>query len=74
MQIIRDAYKATIRGNLIAMNLAKRKKEKAKVQEIQEKLKKKNKKKSREENFLREIRQLKQNFDNKISNEIYWNL
>lgn len=36
MQTIRNAYKATIRGNLIAINAIKKKKEKNKLQEIQD--------------------------------------
>lgn len=35
MQVIWDAYKATIRGNLIAINSNKKQKDKAKLKEIQ---------------------------------------
>lgn len=41
MQTILEAYKATMRGNLIAINATKRKKEKIRLQEIQDELKKK---------------------------------
>lgn len=77
LQIIWDAYKATIRGKLIAINVAKKKKEREKIQEIQLEIKKKEEELKRhpgKKKILREITQLRKNFDQEVIKETYWNL
>lgn len=72
-----EAYKATIRGHLIALNSLEKKKKKQKIEELQQDLQKKEdelKKNSKKKKILVEIKALRQQIDNIISGEIYWNL
>lgn len=48
MQVIWDAYKATIRGNLLALNVADKKKKKIKYRKLEKNYIKKNLKEIRE--------------------------